>query len=50
MRYILMICADESQARAMSRSELDECDAFVEDMGRRGVLRGGERLRWTSRP
>jgi hypothetical protein len=48
MRYVLMIWADESQARAMSPSEQAEWDAFGEEMGRRSVLRGGERLRWSS--
>ena len=48
MRYVLMIWGDESQARAMSPAEQAKWDAFGEEMGRRGVLRGGERLRWSS--
>ena len=52
MRYLLMICTDESGWGALSPSELSAMDAgyaaFGEEMGRRGVLLGGERLRPTS--
>jgi hypothetical protein len=52
MRYVLLICADESAAAAMSPDEEKTMDegytAFAEEMGRRGVLRGGERLRPTT--
>ena len=48
MRYALLICTDESTAAAMGPDEaaasMAEYDAFGEEMGRRGVLRGGERL------
>jgi len=49
MRYLLMICADEAAFGAMSPEEgaaaMAEYAAFGEEMGRRGVLQGGERLR-----
>ena len=52
MRYLLMICTDETADQASSPDEqaatLAEYGAFTEEMGRRGVLQGGERLRWTS--
>jgi hypothetical protein len=52
MRYLLMICTDESADAAMSPDEgqarLAEYMAFGEEMGRRGVLQGGERLRPTT--
>jgi hypothetical protein len=52
MRYLLMICTDESADAAMSAEEgqaqLNEYMAFGEEMGRRGVLQGGERLRPTT--
>ncbi|HEX3622729.1 MAG TPA: YciI family protein [Acidimicrobiales bacterium] len=52
MRYVLLICVDESTVGAMSPDELAEMDAgynaFGDEMGRRGVLQGGERLRPTS--
>jgi hypothetical protein len=52
MKYALLICTDESAAAAWSPEELatqhGEYDAFGEEMGRRGVLRGGERLHPTS--
>ena len=48
MRYMLMICADESAVGALSPEEgsamLAEYGAFGEEMGRRGVLQTGERL------
>jgi hypothetical protein len=52
MRYVLMICADENAGAALGPDEdsavLAEYAAFVEEMGRRGVLQGGERLRPTT--
>ena len=50
MRYLLLICTDETldtrpdEATAMS----DDYAAFMAEMGPRGVLQGGERLRPTS--
>jgi hypothetical protein len=52
MRYMLMICTDESTIGALSPEEgsamLAEYSKFGEEMGRRGVLQGGERLRPTT--
>lgn len=52
MRYLLMICADEQAIGALSPAEdqavLAEYGAWAEEMGRRGVLQGGERLRPTT--
>ncbi len=52
MRYLLLICTDESTVAALSPEEgasmMAEYGAFAEEMGRRGVLQGGERLRPTS--
>ena len=52
MRYLLMICTDESADAAMSpdegKAQMAEYMAFGEEMGRRGVLQGGERLRPTT--
>ena len=52
MRYLLMICTDESADQAMSPDEgqarLADYMAFGEEMSRRGVLQGGERLRPTT--
>ena len=49
MRYVLLICGDESALSALGPDEeaamLAEYNAFAEEMGRRGILRGGERLR-----
>ena len=49
MRYQLFICGDETADQAASPEEtgavLAEYGAFAEEMGRRGVLVGGERLR-----
>jgi hypothetical protein len=48
MRYVLLICGDEQAMGAMSPDEASamtaEYTTFSEEMGRRGVLRGGERL------
>jgi hypothetical protein len=52
MRYVLMICTDEHTDQAASPEEASasfaEYMAFGEEMGRRGVLQGGERLRPTT--
>jgi hypothetical protein len=52
MRYMLMICADENAIGALSPEEgsamLAEYATFGEEMGRRGVLLTGERLRPTT--
>ena len=45
MRYLLMICGDETAA---GPDMLAEYIAFGEEMGKRGVLTGGERLRPTT--
>ena len=52
MRYLLFIC-DEETAQAVSSPEegaavMAEYGVFGEEMGRRGVLQGGERLRPTT--
>ncbi len=46
MRYMLMICDDESGHRGAD--EDSEGYAWFQEMQRRGVLRGGERLRPSS--
>jgi hypothetical protein len=52
MRYILLICADESGVQAMSPAEgqamMAEYMKFNEDMTKRGVFQGGERLHPTT--
>jgi hypothetical protein len=52
MRYLLLLTTDESDDEARSPEEAQELfgayTAFGEEMGRRGVLLGGERLRPTS--
>jgi hypothetical protein len=52
MRYALLICTDESSMEARSPEEgaaaLAEYGKFSEEMGKRGVLQGGERLRPTT--
>jgi hypothetical protein len=52
MRYALLICADETAVAAYSPEEgqdmLAEYMKFGEEMGKRGVLQGGERLRPTT--
>ena len=52
MRYLLMICIDETTMSAVSDEEaatsMAEYAAFGDEMGKRGVLQGGERLRPTS--
>jgi hypothetical protein len=52
MRYLLMVCTDEDAVEVRSAEERSavraEFDAFGAEMGRRGVLLGGDRLRPTS--
>jgi hypothetical protein len=52
MRYLLMICTDETAIGALSPEEgsamLAEYAVFGEEMSRRSVLLGGERLRPTT--
>ncbi len=52
MRYILLICTEEASDQAMSPAEgeaqMAQYMKFGEEMGQRGVLLGGERLRPTS--
>jgi hypothetical protein len=52
MRYALLICTDETAMEAFSPEEAEASTqrylAFSEEMGRRGVLQGGERLRPTT--
>jgi hypothetical protein len=52
MRYLLMICSDEEKIQAMSQEEssamLAEYGSFMEQMGNRGILQGGERLQPTA--
>ena len=52
MRYALLICGDEAAMLATGpeegAAELAQYVAFGEEMGTRGVLQGGERLRPTS--
>ncbi len=51
MRYVLLICADESGIQAMSEEEgaamMAKYAAFGQEMTERGVLQTGERLRPT---
>jgi hypothetical protein len=51
MRYMMLICTDESGLQAMSDAEgaamMGEYAAFGEQMSERGVLETGERLRPT---
>jgi len=52
MRYALLICTEEAADEALSPDELSarmaKYASFGEEMGRRGVLQGGERLRPTT--
>ena len=48
MRYALLICTPESDHADMTSTEMDGYAAFGEEMGARGVLKGGERLRPTT--
>ena len=52
MRYMLLICGDENAISALSPDEsammLAGYATWGDEMGRRGVLQGGERLRPTT--
>lgn len=52
MRYVMLICTEENAEMALSPEEgsamMAEYNAFGEEMGKRGVLTGGERLRPTT--
>ena len=48
MRYALLICTDENDLSAHGEDLPPEYAAWGEEMGKRGVLQGGERLRPTS--
>ena len=52
MRYLMMICTDEQeigrQSPAADEAMLAQYGAWAEEMGKRGVLQGGERLRPTT--
>ena len=52
MRYMLLICGDEQAMFAASPEEgeamMAAYEAFGQEMGQRGVLQGGERLRPTT--
>ena len=52
MRYLLLICTDETSDAAMgpdeSNAHMGAYMKFGEEMGARGVLQGGERLRPTT--
>src|SRR5882757_2584726 len=52
MRYLMLICGDESAMQAASPAEgsamMAEYMKFGEEMTKRGVLQGGERLHATS--
>jgi hypothetical protein len=52
MRYLMLICTDESADAARSPEEgqasMAEYGVFMEEMGKRGVLQAGERLRPTA--
>jgi hypothetical protein len=52
MEYLLLICSDEQSDAALSPAEItaqtEGFMAFGEEMGGRGILRGGNRLHPTS--
>jgi hypothetical protein len=52
MRYVLLICTDENAQQALSPEEgaasMAEYTAWADEMGARGVLRDGNRLRPTT--
>ena len=52
MRYALLICTDETAMATMSAEDAStsskEYEVFGQEMGARGVLQGGERLRPTT--
>jgi hypothetical protein len=48
MRYVLLICTDEKEEATANPDRLGAYGKFGEEMGRRGVLRDGARLRPTT--
>ncbi len=48
MRYAMLICTDEQSLESGDDAVLAEYGQFAEEMGKRGVLQGGERLRPTT--
>ncbi len=48
MRYAMLICTDEQSLESGDDAVLAEYGQFTEEMGKRGVLQGGERLRPTT--
>jgi len=52
MRYLLMICTDETADEALSADEASarfaEYGVWMEEVTKRGLLQGGERLRPTT--
>ena len=48
MRYALLICTDETDLSTQGEDLLPQYVSWTEEMGKRGVLQGGERLRPTS--
>ena len=48
MRYAMLICTDEHSVESGDDAVLAEYGQFAEEMGKRGVLQGGERLRSTT--
>jgi len=52
MRYLLTICEDEKRYESLSPEQssaiMEEYNTFGQEMGSRGVLQGGARLRPTS--
>ena len=52
MRYLLLICNDETAVQALSPdeqgTEMNGYEAFAAEMGARGVLKDGNRLRPTT--
>jgi hypothetical protein len=52
MRYLLLICTEEAADQAMSPDEasarMARYGSFGDEMGRRGLLQGGARLRPTA--
>jgi hypothetical protein len=48
MRYALLICTDETDVSTQGEDLMPQYAAWSEEMGQRGLLQGGERLRPTS--
>jgi hypothetical protein len=48
MRYALLICTDENDLSTQGEDLLPQYGAWSDEMGKRGVLQGGERLRPTA--